>query len=159
MIKKRFFRHWCHRRRNNYCSTEIRAKKKTLEQSIETVIKEVTAIDPTTRRNPIEEKINGAPLDFSANEKHSFQEWLKLSEHNLSIEETKKTQHQNEGKRKNALIDKFIENSPKISQLDMGSPTVRIDTNRDHSSLMTETLAKVYLEQKKISKSDSSMRY
>jgi hypothetical protein len=32
----------------------------------------------------------GAPLDFSANEKHSFQEWLKLSEHNLSIEETKK---------------------------------------------------------------------
>jgi hypothetical protein len=39
----------------------------------------------------------------------------------------------------------------------MGSPTVRIDTNRDdHSSLMTETLAKVYLEQKNI-KSDSSL--
>jgi hypothetical protein len=34
----------------------------------------------------------------------------------------------------------------------MGSPTVRIDTRDDHSSLMTETLAKVYLEQKKYQK-------
>jgi hypothetical protein len=55
-------------------------------------------------------------LDFSANEKHSFQEWLKLSEHNLSIEETKKKKNE---VKENALIDKFIENSPKISQLDM----------------------------------------
>jgi hypothetical protein len=70
------------------------------------------------------------PLDFSANEKHSFQEWLKLSEHNLSIEETKNTIPKNEGK-KEKRIDKFIENSPKISPVRHGvAPTVRIDTNR-----------------------------
>jgi tetratricopeptide (TPR) repeat protein len=136
---------------------KLEPKKNTLEQSIETVIKEVTAIDPTTRRNPIEEKLAiGAPLDFSANEKHSFQEWLKLSRTQpIDRGNEKNTIPKNEGKKKkNALIDKFIENSPKISPVRHGvAPTVRIDTNRDdHSSLMTETLAKVYLEQKKYQK-------
>jgi hypothetical protein len=38
--------------------------------------KEVTTIDPTTRRNPIEEKLAiSAPLDFSER-KHSFQNGL-----------------------------------------------------------------------------------
>jgi hypothetical protein len=91
---------------------KLELKKNTLEQSIETVIKEVTAIDPTTRRNYRRKISNRCAFRFLCNEKHSFQEWLKLSEHNLSIEETKKTQYQNEGKKKNALIDKFIENSP-----------------------------------------------
>jgi hypothetical protein len=49
------------------------------------------------------------------NEKHSFQEWLKLSEHNIDRGNEKNTTPKNEGKKKNALIDKFIENSPKIS--------------------------------------------
>jgi hypothetical protein len=89
-----------------------------------------------------------------------FRNKLNFQNYNLSIEETEKHNTKNEGKKKkNALIDKFIENSPRYLQLDI-SPTVRIDISRDdHSSLMTETLAKVYLEQKKNIKSDSNMRY
>jgi tetratricopeptide (TPR) repeat protein len=136
---------------------KLEPKKNTLVQSIETAIKEITTLDPTTTINPIEEKLAiGAPLDFSAHEKHSFQEWLKLSRiQPIDRANEKNTTPKNEGKKKkNALIDKFIENSPKISPVRHGSaPTIRIDTNRDdHSSLMTETLAKVYLEQKKYQK-------
>jgi hypothetical protein len=136
---------------------KLEPKKNTLVQSIETAIKEITTLDPTTTINPIEEKLAiGAPLDFSAHEKHSFQEWLKLSRiQPIDRANEKNTAPKNEGKKKkNALIDKFIENSPKISPVRHGiAPTIRIDTNRDdHSSLMTETLAKVYLEQKKYQK-------
>jgi tetratricopeptide (TPR) repeat protein len=136
---------------------KLEPKKNTLVQSIETAIKEITTLDPTTTINPIEEKLAiGAPLDFSAHEKHSFQEWLKLSRiQPIDRANEKNTTPKNEGKKKkNALIDKFIENSPKISPVRHGiTPTIRIDTNRDdHSSLMTETLAKVYLEQKKYQK-------
>jgi tetratricopeptide (TPR) repeat protein len=136
---------------------KLEPKKNTLVQSIETAIKEITTLDPTTTINPIEEKLAiGAPLDFSAHEKHSFQEWLKLSRiQPIDRANEKNTTPKNEGKKKkNALIDKFIENSPKISPVRHGiAPTIRIDTNRDdHSSLMTETLAKVYLEQKKYQK-------
>jgi tetratricopeptide (TPR) repeat protein len=136
---------------------KLEPKKNTLVQSIQTAIKEITTLDPTTTINPIEEKLAiGAPLDFSAHEKHSFQEWLKLSRiQPIDRANEKNTAPKNEGKKKkNALIDKFIENSPKISPVRHGiAPTIRIDTNRDdHSSLMTETLAKVYLEQKKYQK-------
>ena len=52
------------------------------------------------------------------------------------------------------LIDKFIETSPKISPLKHGVPfSVTFDINKeDNSYLMTETLARVYLEQKKYQK-------
>jgi tetratricopeptide (TPR) repeat protein len=134
---------------------KLEPKKNTLEQSIQTAIKGVTHLDPNTTVNPIEESLTiGAPLTFSANEKHSFQEWLKLSKTQPIDREKKKIPKIEGKKKKNALIDKFIENSPKIPPVRHGvAPTVRLDTNRnDHSSLMTETLAKVYLEQKKYQK-------
>ena len=58
-------------------------------------------------------------------------------------------------KKKAEIIDKFIENNPKISPIKSGSPaiTVQFDINKeDNSYLMTETLARVYLEQKKYTK-------
>jgi hypothetical protein len=43
----------------------------------------------------------------------------------------------------------FIETSPRFPVKHGVASTVRIDINKDdHSSLMTETLARVYLEQK-----------
>ena len=60
-----------------------------------------------------------------------------------------------EDKRKKLeLIDKFIEASPKISPVKHGvASTVTFDLNAtDNSFLMTETLARVYLEQKKYQK-------
>jgi len=137
----------------------VEPKKNTLEQSILTSIKGVSTVERNTELNTTEEKLAiGKPLDFSQNEQHSFQEWLQLSRTQPIDREDKKTTittPQNEGqKKKAALIDKFIETSPKISPVKHGvASTVRIDINRDdQSSLMTETLARVYLEQKKYQK-------
>jgi predicted Zn-dependent protease len=70
-----------------------------------------------------------------------------------------KTQHSSEvnfeKQKKNVLIDKFIEANPKISPVkkDTDIPTIFYEpSNADNSSLMTETLARVYLEQKKYQK-------
>ncbi len=137
-------------------------KTTKLEQSIITLIKEATPVETNTESTTIEEKLAiGKPIDFSINEKHSFQEWLQLSRiqpiqrnsdtsKELEIETIPLNEEQ---KKKAALIDKFIENSPKISPIKPGSPTIHIDINKDDNSyLMTETLAKVYLEQKKYQK-------
>ena len=103
----------------------------------------------------------GKPLEFSKNETHSFQEWLQLSRIQPIIREsetknnstTSKTEEDSK-KKKEAMINKFILSNPKISAVKHGTPSsVAIDINKDdNTSLMTETLAKVYLEQKKYQK-------
>nr|WP_294777937.1 tetratricopeptide repeat protein [uncultured Flavobacterium sp.] len=124
-----------------------------LEQSILTSIKEATP----SEEQKAEEKLSvGKPLEFSKDEKHSFQEWLQLSRLKPIVrEETSKkiTSEETEKKKKLELIDKFIENNPKISPIDKDAvvPTIT-PIVEDTSYLMTETLARVYLEQKKYSK-------
>lgn len=135
-------------------------KATKLEQSIITLIKEASPVEKNTDSSVIKEKLAiGKPLDFSQNEKHSFQEWLQLSriqpiQRDSGISDELETAPLNEEqKKKAALIDKFIESSPKISPIKPGTPTIHIDINKeDNSYLMTETLAKVYLEQKKYQK-------
>jgi len=121
----------------------------------------------------------GKPLDFSGNETHSFQEWLQLArtepidrtkeapmENNLTknpveiAEQTLGTVNpeekaEEEKKKKADIIDRFIEANPKISPIKQTAITAsaQLDINKDDSSyLMTETLARVYLEQKKYTK-------
>jgi tetratricopeptide (TPR) repeat protein len=135
--------------------------KNTLEKSILTSIKEATETEEDKNTKIAEEKLAiGKPLDFSINEKHSFQEWLQLSRAQ-PIERQKPTETvpetaplDNEKKKKAQLIDKFIETSPKIPPIKHGvTSTVTFDLNAgDNSYLMTETLARVYLEQKKYQK-------
>jgi tetratricopeptide (TPR) repeat protein len=136
-------------------------KSNSLEESILTSIKGASAIKAEEIPKESEDKlVIGKPLDFSKNEKHSFQEWLKLSRTqtidrtNETIKTNKTVQQEKNKTKKSALIDKFIEASPKISPVKHGVPsTARIDINEeDHSYLMTETLARVYLEQKKYQK-------
>jgi tetratricopeptide (TPR) repeat protein len=95
-------------------------------------------------------------LDFSTNEKHSFQEWLQLSRIQPIIRENQEgTQIASINKtQKLELIDKFIETNPKIPAVKKDFvPSTNFDLNKeDHSMLMTETLAKVYLGQKKYQK-------
>jgi tetratricopeptide (TPR) repeat protein len=63
------------------------------------------------------------------------------------------TPKEEEKKKKLELIDKFIENNPKISPIAKDATVPVIETiTEDTSYLMTETLARVYLEQKKYSK-------
>ncbi|MFA9192297.1 tetratricopeptide repeat protein [Flavobacterium sp. FZUC8N2.13] len=112
--------------------------------------------------NIAEEKLEiGKPLEFSKNETHSFQEWLQLSRiqpidrasETKNNPATLKTEDVSK-KKQEAIINKFIQSNPKISAVKHGTPTsINIDINKeDNTSLMTETLAKVYLEQKKYQK-------
>ena len=137
---------------------KLEHKTNTLERSILTTITKALPLESDDPNKIAEEKLAiGQPLDFSVNEKHSFQEWLQLSR-TLPIERepenkiSQKTPPIDENKKKKAeLIDKFIETSPKISPVKHGAPsTVTFELNKDDNSyLMTETLARVYLEQKK----------
>ena len=141
--------------------TEIRLASKTdpLEQSIVTSIKGVSEVEEDTKI-AVEKLEIGKPLGFSINEKHSFQEWLQLSriepivrkKENLVSKETIALEE--EKKKKTELIDKFIESSPKISPLRQEDviKTYAEQSDAATSYLMTETLARVYLEQKKYQK-------
>ncbi|MFV8376741.1 tetratricopeptide repeat protein [Flavobacterium sp. LB1P62] len=141
---------------------KLEHKINTLEQSILTSIKEALPLEPNENLKTTEEKLAiGTPLDFSISEKHSFQEWLQLSRTQPIVRETESVKpsktlpiKDEDKKKKAALIDKFIETSPKISPVKHGvASTVTFDLNKDDNSyLMTETLARVYLEQKKYQK-------
>lgn len=124
-----------------------------LEQSILTSIKEATG----SEEQKAEVKLDiGKPLEFSKNEKHSFEEWLQLSRLKPIVRETVSTSDNPDNvikKKKLALIDKFIENNPKIIPVAKDAVLPAIEPfSEDTSHLMTETLARVYLEQKKYSK-------
>ncbi len=104
---------------------------------------------------PVEEKLElGKPLEFTKNERHSFSEWLQLTQKKPIQRAPKSEKKELDKKKKFELLDKFIENNPKIVPKD--NSAVKIDikdsTKLDKAELMTETLAKVYLEQKKFKK-------
>ena len=120
-----------------------------LELSILTSIKEAAP----TEEQKVEEKLAlGKPLEFSKNEKHSFQEWLQLSRLKPIVREETISSFEDK-KRKLDLIDRFIENNPKITPMAKDTAVSVVEViSEDTSHLMTETLARVYLEQKKYSK-------
>ena len=139
-------------------SQEKQEIKDTLEASVLTSIKEANAEETTEIKIAAEKLEIGKPLDFKTNEQHSFQEWLQLSRIQPIVREkesvtTSVTLNETQ-KKKLELIDKFIETNPKIPAVKQGTSTsTAFDLNKeDHSMLMTETLAKVYLEQKKYQK-------
>ncbi|MFK7750472.1 MAG: hypothetical protein AB8B65_18925 [Kordia sp.] len=117
----------------------------------------------------------GKPLTFNNKEKHSFSEWLQLT--NLQpIDRSDESQKQptaekiaakkpiespvettlstEEKEKRFELIDKFIDTNPKIKPKPTLEKTINLasEVTIDQSMLMTETLAKVYLEQKKYKK-------
>lgn len=133
-------------------------KENTLESSILTSI---SAAEPKAMPLPTAPEIKldtpaiGAPLEFSTNEKHSFQEWLQLAKIQ-PIVRTENTAPETHSKldAKLDLIDKFIELNPKIPPISPSKEVAQLvpEKPEDHSFLMTETLARVYLEQKKFQK-------
>jgi tetratricopeptide (TPR) repeat protein len=125
--------------------TEIK-KLDTLKASIKSSIE-----NAKTDQEILEEKLEvNKPLEFTSQETHSFQEWLQLARLK-PIERTNQKQPISPEKRKKLeLIDKFIETNPKIPSINKESSTpTKAPISEDKSYLMTETLAKVYLEQKK----------
>ena len=93
----------------------------------------------------------GTPLEFDHREVHSFNEWLQLSKVTpIKRKKAGKTSHKlNE---KIHLIDQFIQKNPSIPPVDKTSNLLKNEpVSLQDKNLMTETLAKVYLEQKKYS--------
>jgi tetratricopeptide (TPR) repeat protein len=144
-------------------ATEELEIEEPIVQSSPTPIREESTKPIEEETKTATEKLEiGKPLDFSKSETHSFQQWLQISRIEPIVRENTKEDNpmakapilDEEKKKKTKLIDKFIETSPKISPLKPGVVfTPNIELNKeDHSYLMTETLAKVYLEQKKYQK-------
>ncbi|WP_432411776.1 hypothetical protein [Rasiella sp. SM2506] len=113
-----------------------------------------------------EEKIVAvdAPLPFKKDDTHSFSEWLQLTQakpikrteaktDNIpsEIEELTNTPSAEE---KFELIEKFIQEKPKleVSISQTKQPDLAKQYTQTPNSLMTETLAKVYLQQKNYKK-------
>ncbi|MDO4763002.1 MAG: hypothetical protein Q4A00_01270 [Flavobacteriaceae bacterium] len=69
---------------------------------------------------------------------NTWQNWLKID----------RTPQISEQEKKAAIIDKFIENNPKISPIKDNVDFVVKEKSDDISHLMTETLAQLYVEQK-----------
>ena len=121
-------------------------------QEVKVATQEIKA-EPET----IEEKLEiGKPLSFEKSETHSFSEWLQLSKMApIHREEEKKSSEISaELEKKLDLIEKFIELNPKISPAKESTsvPANIAKSNEMPSSIMTETLAQIYLEQKKYTK-------
>ena len=149
---------------------------KVVEYPIEIQSEPAKIIDESVKT--AEENLEiGKPLDFSVNEKHSFQEWLQLARtepidrtvegpaeqkkeevkipESIVITPTPLETADEEKKKKEAIINNFIKTNPKIPPIKQTAivPAVQLDSNnQENSYLMTETLARVYLEQKKYTK-------
>ncbi len=146
-----------------------REKNSTLKQI--QIAKSVAASDKLKeeeeKQTPEETLQIDKPLDFNNKETHSFAEWLKLTslhpiERNLNdVDAVKPSENIEQStskplKRKDKfdLIDEFIISNPKIQPTEKNAPTRNLAKgNSVHTDeLMTETLAKVYLAQKKYKK-------
>ncbi|WP_271855136.1 hypothetical protein [Patiriisocius marinus] len=98
------------------------------------------------------------PLDFKKEDTHSFSEWLKLTSAQPIIRESNVTENDEtinaERERKFDLIEKFITEKPKLSPKVQISPQKNLAEpfTKSSDSLMTETLAKVYVQQKNYKK-------
>ena len=146
-------------------TTEITQKQTVAsfsDQNIETEETSEISTDSTTIKDE-DHKPNkqaseileiGKPIQFNSSEPHSFNEWMQLISQK-PIEREKKPEESIEKptkiEEKFQLIDRFIESKPKIKPIDKSTVNQNIILERDteSESLMTETLAKVYLEQQK----------
>tara|TARA_R110002049_G_scaffold91760_9_gene228334 strand:- start:51 stop:1016 length:966 start_codon:yes stop_codon:yes gene_type:complete len=140
-------------------------------ESIETVTKETK-----TQEFSASDILNlGKPLQFEKRETHSFNEWLKIAcfkpiireeEPEVLVEEqtkTKETKPPSSSKnkaKKFELIDKFITQNPKINpkKSTLSKGNLAKAQMIQPESLMTETLARIYVEQKNYKKAIQSYR-
>ncbi|WP_282030715.1 hypothetical protein [Winogradskyella eximia] len=147
-----------------------------LEQEAPKIEDSIIAVDVKNITAEKQLKI-GKPLEFDKSENHSFTEWLKITsfkpinrdDDNVEIEQKEETTSKNEAievetttplQDKLAIIDKFISNNPKIKPVSNNAPKPKLVNNDDaiSDSLMTETLARIYLEQKNYDKAIQSYK-
>ncbi|MGK0413579.1 MAG: hypothetical protein ACJA1B_001787 [Polaribacter sp.] len=134
--------------------TVSKEKETGVEKETEPILK------PIKKTEEIEQVLEvGKPLPFSESENYSFNQWLQLSTKkpiNRKVSQENKEEKVNDSLE---IIEKFIQNNPKIKPLSKDkSVAISITKNKQDSSLMTETLAKVYLEQKKYENAKQAYR-
>ncbi len=110
----------------------------------------------------------GKPLEFNKKESHSFNEWLKLASFKKIKREITPTNpvpktediEQLERRKKFKLIDEFITKNPKINPDKSNTSTHNIAKAQliQPEELMTETLARIYVEQKNYKKAIQSYK-
>ena len=110
---------------------------------------------------PEEQLSIGKPLEFESSETHSFMEWLKITSFKPIIRE-------DDTKKENPItqplidkldtIDKFISENPKIKPTGHTPKPKLVSDDIAKDNLMTETLARIYLEQKNYKKAIQSYR-
>ena len=148
-----------------YYDEAIPSEKGKIDESAENVQKIIGKFTPSSDKNKeVEESLQmGKPLNFEKNDSHSFSQWLEVTRYKpIDRKSSKKTVDPlpNVGKsvfeegdvraKKFDLIDKFLETNPKIEvKKDYASTVDLSENNSVERKLMTETLAKVYLEQGK----------
>ena len=115
------------------------SEEKILSDSSENII-------VSKKESPAQKLKLGQPIVFPKAEKHTFNQWLQLSK-TKTIERKKPTNKLNE---QINLINQFIENDPKIKvdKESFYSPSENAKQSIiENNTFVTETLAKVYLEQ------------
>jgi len=144
--------------------TQIKAEIKKAEAILNPKLfeRKVKSVEKTLKESEqSEEELEiDKPLEFTKEDSHSFSEWLKLASAVPIIREEKKMLS-SEKQEKYHLIDKFIQDKPKLSSKNVPS-NLTSDTTENNNlaaqylqspdDLMTETLAKVYLQQKNYKK-------
>jgi hypothetical protein len=111
----------------------------------------------------------GKPLEFDKRETHSFNEWLNLTrlkpiERNENTVEEKPKEPESSSKidklKKFKLIEEFISKNPKISHTTFSPSKVNLAEVQmiQPEALMTETLARIYVEQKNYKKAIQSYK-
>ena len=102
----------------------------------------------------------GKPLEFENTETHSFNEWLKLGNFNPIQREEESEEIKSEREKKFDLIEKFITKNPKLKPKKTTKANINIAEEQmiQPEALMTETLARIYLEQKNYKKALQSYK-
>ena len=132
---------------NNNLKNKKSSKAEVIENKVEENIQEI--VETATLKV-------GKPLQFDNTETYSFSEWLQIT--SVKPIQRKKSVKKEIPKSKSNksnfdLIDNFISLKPKIKpSISNFNSNIAIDSVTENESLMTETLAHVYLEQKKYQK-------
>lgn len=127
---------------------EVKIEEKPIEKSIlntsflKTNVQEipVQTVENQVEKVSVEENISNVPGFVN-----TWQSWLKIDRSGIKTPENIPVKVI---EKKAEIIDKFIEENPKISQLKEEVNFVVKEKNDDISHLMTETLAKLYTEQR-----------
>lgn len=152
------------------------------EKSAEISISEPELI-PQENQSPVKILNIGKPFEFEKNETHSFNEWLQLTrfkpiereeslklntqpEPEIKTEPAHETTNETdvndslEREKKFELIDKFIQENPKINPTKTSATKGNLAKAQmiQPEALMTETLARIYVEQKNYKKAIQSYK-